>query len=197
MATLVADRYLEEMSEMAGEEAVPRSAALIKDFVNTYDLEGAVDSLDTNAAMTRWFRDRDLLSTRTDIDDEAAASIRAVRDALRDVLLGHNGEPVPRQAVDVLNDAAENSRLCVKFTPEGSVLACSSTGADAALSGLIAAVHMAMAEGSWGRLKACRRDDCRWIFFDHSRNQSKTWCSMGVCGNRTKAEAYRQRHSHA
>ena len=179
---------------MADEEAVPRSAALIKDFVNTYDLDRAEDSFETNAAMTQWFRDRDLLPAGTEIDDGAAATIRSVREALRDVLLGHNGEPVSREAVDVLNEAAESSRLCVKFTPEGSVLACTSTGADAAISGLIAAIHMAMTEDSWDRLKACRRHDCKWVFYDHSRNQSKTWCSMGVCGNRTKAQAYRRRH---
>lgn len=181
---------------MAGEETVPRSAALIKDFVNTYEVEGGTDSLATNAAMTEWFRERDLMSGTTAIDDAAAAKIRDVREALRRVLGGHNDEPVPRAAVDVLNEAAESSRLCVKFTPEGSVLACTSTGADAAISGLIAAVHMAMTDDSWQRLKACRRHDCRWIFYDHSRNQSKTWCSMEVCGNRTKAETYRQRHAH-
>ena len=120
-----------------------------------------------------------------------------LREALRLILLGHNDEAVPSEAVDTLNRAAESSRLCVQFTPEGSVLACQSTGADAALSRLIAAVHMAMTDDSWNRLKACRRHDCQWVFYDQSRNRSKTWCAMGVCGNRTKAERFRKRHSHA
>jgi predicted RNA-binding Zn ribbon-like protein len=182
---------------MAEQEAVPRSAGLIRDFVNTYDVFTDADALASNEDMTAWFRERGLLGSTIRIDDAAATQIRSVREALRQVLLGHNDEPVPRAAVDILNEAAESSRLCVKFSPEGSVLACTSTEADAAISGLIAAVHMAMTDDSWDRLKACRRHDCLWVFYDQSRNHSKTWCSMGVCGNRTKAEKFRQRHAHA
>ena len=58
------------------------------------------------------------------------------------------------------------------------------------------AVHEAMAEGSWDRLKACRASDCEWAFIDTAKNHSRQWCSMGSCGNREKARAFRQRHRH-
>ncbi|MQB00062.1 MAG: hypothetical protein GEU78_07170 [Actinobacteria bacterium] len=178
-------------------EELPEAAELIKDFVNTYDVSSGTDELATSGAMSGWFAARGLMAEEAGLDEPAAAQIRAVREALRLLLLGHNDEPVPREALDTLNRAAESSRLCVEFTPEGSVLACRSTGADAALARMIAAVHSAMADESWSRLKACRRHDCRWVFYDQSRNRSKTWCAMGVCGNRTKAEKYRKRHPHA
>jgi predicted RNA-binding Zn ribbon-like protein len=54
-----------------------------------------------------------------------------------------------------------------------------------------------MADGTWSRLKACRAADCRWAFYDRARNHSRHWCSMEVCGNRTKARAYRARHGAA
>ena len=44
-----------------------------------------------------------------------------------------------------------------------------------------------MRDGTWGRLKACAEDGCRWAFYDASRNQSGRWCSMAVCGNRPRA----------
>jgi predicted RNA-binding Zn ribbon-like protein len=47
----------------------------------------------------------------------------------------------------------------------------------------------------WGRLKVCGAEDCRWAFYDASRNHSRTWCSMSDCGNRAKARAYRARHA--
>jgi predicted RNA-binding Zn ribbon-like protein len=50
-----------------------------------------------------------------------------------------------------------------------------------------------MSDGSWSRLKCCRNHDCRWSFYDYSKNRSATWCSMQICGNRTKTRAYRQR----
>ena len=47
------------------------------------------------------------------------------------------------------------------------------------------------------RLSACRDENCRVAFYDKSRNRSRAWCSMEVCGNREKARSFRQRHAHA
>jgi predicted RNA-binding Zn ribbon-like protein len=49
--------------------------------------------------------------------------------------------------------------------------------------------------GQWERVKICPADDCRWAFYDRSRNHSRTWCSMQVCGNREKARSWRDRRS--
>ena len=43
-----------------------------------------------------------------------------------------------------------------------------------------------------GRLKIC--PNCRWLFIDRSRNRSRTWCDMAVCGNRAKASRHYHRH---
>ncbi|RWX75854.1 hypothetical protein EPK99_19430 [Neorhizobium lilium] len=40
------------------------------------------------------------------------------------------------------------------------------------------------------RLKIC--GNCGWLFLDRSRNRSRAWCDMAVCGNRIKAS----RHYH-
>ena len=40
------------------------------------------------------------------------------------------------------------------------------------------------------RMKIC--GNCGWLFIDRSKNRSRTWCDMAVCGNRVKA----QRHYH-
>jgi len=42
------------------------------------------------------------------------------------------------------------------------------------------------------RLRICQ--NCRWLFFDRSRNSSRLWCDMAVCGNRNKARRHYQRH---
>jgi predicted RNA-binding Zn ribbon-like protein len=53
--------------------------------------------------------------------------------------------------------------------------------------------YEAMEHGEWRRLKACRNDTCQWGFYDHSKNRSKTWCSMEGCGSQVKSRAYRAR----
>jgi len=37
------------------------------------------------------------------------------------------------------------------------------------------------------RIKACPPDEgCGWLFYDDSKNSSRRWCSMQVCGSRAK-----------
>ncbi|MCM2473954.1 hypothetical protein HGO38_10765 [Rhizobium sp. CG5] len=40
------------------------------------------------------------------------------------------------------------------------------------------------------RMKICA--NCGWLFLDRSKNRSRMWCDMAVCGNRVKAS----RHYH-
>lgn len=45
------------------------------------------------------------------------------------------------------------------------------------------------------RLKIC--GNCGWLFLDRSRNRSRTWCDMAVCGNRVKASRHYRRKKEA
>jgi predicted RNA-binding Zn ribbon-like protein len=36
----------------------------------------------------------------------------------------------------------------------------------------------------------CSDKTCRWLFLDHSKNHSRRWCSMALCGNRSKARRF-------
>ena len=40
-------------------------------------------------------------------------------------------------------------------------------------------------------MKIC--GNCGWLFIDRSKNKSRTWCDMAVCGNRAKANRHYQR----
>jgi predicted RNA-binding Zn ribbon-like protein len=62
------------------------------------------------------------------------------------------------------------------------------------VAAIVAAIARASAEGTWDRVKICPGDGCLFAFYDESRNHSRTWCSMAVCGNRTKTKVYRTRH---
>jgi len=45
-------------------------------------------------------------------------------------------------------------------------------------------------------LRECDDDTCRWMFVDRSKNHSRRWCDMKVCGNRVKARKfYRRQHA--
>ncbi len=42
------------------------------------------------------------------------------------------------------------------------------------------------------RIKIC--PNCHWLYYDESRNRSRRWCDMSVCGNRAKARRYYDRN---
>jgi len=37
------------------------------------------------------------------------------------------------------------------------------------------------------RVRACGSETCRWLFLDTSKNHTRRWCDMKICGNRMKA----------
>jgi predicted RNA-binding Zn ribbon-like protein len=107
----------------------------------------------------------------------------AFREALR-ALLADKRDP---EAIAALN--ARRARLEVRFGPDGAA----HLEGDDLVASLLAVIARAQADGTWERMKACAAEDCRWAFYDRSRNRSRTWCSMAECGNRAKARSYRAR----
>ncbi len=43
------------------------------------------------------------------------------------------------------------------------------------------------------RVRACDNPECRWLFLDTSKNHTRRWCDMKVCGNRMKARRFKTR----
>lgn len=39
-------------------------------------------------------------------------------------------------------------------------------------------------------VRLCAVDTCRWLFLDTSKNHTRRWCNMKVCGNRMKARRF-------
>ena len=45
------------------------------------------------------------------------------------------------------------------------------------------------------RLRSCDNPECRWLFLDTSKNHTRRWCDMKLCGNRMKARRFKAQHS--
>jgi predicted RNA-binding Zn ribbon-like protein len=41
------------------------------------------------------------------------------------------------------------------------------------------------------RVRACNNPECRWLFLDTSKNHTRRWCDMKLCGNRMKARRFK------
>ena len=176
-------------------QAAPGELERVRDFVNTLDVETGDDALSSPDALRAWLEGRGLGPARGATRADLVAAHR-LREAIRALLLENNGLNVRKEAALTLNRTAARAHVGLRFDSGGEVrLEPAVRGVDAALGRLVAIAASAMADGTWTRLKACRADDCHWAFYDHARNHSRHWCSMAVCGNRTKARTYRLRHA--
>jgi predicted RNA-binding Zn ribbon-like protein len=44
-----------------------------------------------------------------------------------------------------------------------------------------------------GRARPCAAPTCGWWFLDDTKNHSRRWCDMKICGNRDKVRRFRER----
>lgn len=49
-----------------------------------------------------------------------------------------------------------------------------------------------LVSGDLAKVRECAADNCGWLFMDRSRNQSRRWCDMKICGNREKVRRHRR-----
>ncbi len=168
---------------------------LVRDFVNTLDLDTGVDAIGTPDELAGWLSDNGLVDDLVEPSKTEHAEALTVREAIRELLLEHNScECDTTGASAALEAAGRKAKLAVRFMDGRPVLAPECEDTRGALGRIVAAVAELATTPEWPRLKACRDDHCRVAFYDQSRNRSRAWCSMEVCGNREKARTFRAKH---
>ncbi|MDX6635495.1 MAG: hypothetical protein QOF06_1698 [Solirubrobacterales bacterium] len=181
------------MSTPLNKAAIASEANFLVDFVNTRDVEEDTDLIADSGPLEAWIAEK-TGDFPGDLDREDVARTLAVRESLRALMLINNGEEVGGGDLVPLREAAERTRIRTTFAADGRL---ELTPARSGLSGfearLLLAIERLQSFGAWPRLKACTVDDCQWAFYDTTRNHSRTWCSMDVCGNREKTRRYRER----
>jgi predicted RNA-binding Zn ribbon-like protein len=190
---------MKQATDEPGDRApAPGALRLVQVFVNTNDLEGGPELLDSPRALHAWLVDAGLLDASEPVGDDDHARAIELREAIRELASGHAGLPHDPAAAEIVNAAARRAGLLPVLDDPTTRFEPSAGGTEGALGRIVAAIHESVAAGTWERLKACERDVCRWAFYDHSKNGSGHWCSMAVCGRREKnRRAYRRRRSRA
>jgi predicted RNA-binding Zn ribbon-like protein len=184
-----------------GRAPAPGALALVQAFVNThYDLEHehGAELLASSAALRVWLTERGLIGADVEVDDRDLGRALAVRRALGALAHANADRPGALRAAHAqLNRAAVGAAVEIRFAADGPhFVASPDAGVGGALGVLLAIAAEAQIDGSWYRLKVCPGTDCGWVFYDHSRNQAGRWCSMSVCGGRSKARThYRRRRA--
>lgn len=181
------------------DKPAPGPLRRIQALVNTVERPDGADRLENPADAGPWLIDNDLLTPSARLTDTDLKLVVDVREALRALLIHNAGgaeptsgqlAPLRRIATAAVGRATVGHDGQVVLTVDGDDLA-------GRLAGLLLPIRDAQKDGTWSLLKACGNDECRWAFYDSSRNHGGTWCDMASCGNKIKNREFRARRAKA
>lgn len=126
---------------------------------------------------------------------EAAARLR---ECLRSLFAATVEErALPLASVAILNQYIAEAAAKRKLRPEGHgaiwIWEDDHSDALAPLWPVVWSAAELLASAEHPALRRCAYESCGYFFLDTSKNQSRRWCDMKVCGNRAKARNHYQK----
>ncbi len=110
------------------------------------------------------------------------------------------GSRVHREWVQPINEILRVTEGHDELGWDGAAWRMGFVARDEGLEWLLAAVARSaaelIAEGSRSGVRQCANPHCQLLFCDLSRTRRRRWCSMALCGNRSKVAAFARRHGH-
>ena len=182
------------------------------DFINTsFVVNGdPVDVLATFSDLVTWLVEADLLSEKEGKKierqwgkqvegTETLEQARAFRDTLREMVERiADGRPVPQAAIEAINGTLryrigypQLTRRNGKFE-RGYLAESQEANQVLGLLGEVATDLLCACDHSL--IKKCQNPLCVLFFYDTTKNHARHWCSMTLCGNRSKVAAHYRRH---
>ncbi|HEY2782267.1 MAG TPA: CGNR zinc finger domain-containing protein [Steroidobacteraceae bacterium] len=186
------------------------------DFLNSIatPADTAVDWISDGTGLMSWFRQTGLVPS--DVLkalqaeampgelDAVAAQARALREWFREFVLRHKGRPLNARhlaELEPLNKLLQRDEAFYQIsagrrTGPGALLGQMTRrwrSPDSLLLPLGETLAKFVCEENFVDIKACEGAQCTLLFADHTRARARRWCSMGICGNRAKVAAHRQR----
>jgi predicted RNA-binding Zn ribbon-like protein len=172
--------------------AAPGDLERVRDFVNTLDVLPGTDTIGDPGSLASWLAEHRLVPARPTLTEEDLGRAKALREALRTLLLANAGVPLASESAEAFDDAVGSVRFRARVDEAGwlELLPTDAGGLELAIGGLASIVFTAQQGGTWPRLKVCA--ECHWALYDRTKNHSAAWCGS-QCGARVRARRHRRR----
>jgi len=126
-------------------------------------------------------------------------SVRELREAAARVLYAVlDGKDPSASSVKLLERYFREARESQHLHWNGNKLAWELTQSPAPAELLLWLLSLRAAElmtsDEMHSLRECGNAECRWLFLDTSKNHTRRWCDMKICGNRMKARRFKAQH---
>ncbi|RKR74790.1 CGNR zinc finger domain-containing protein [Frondihabitans australicus] len=175
--------------ERFGAAAAPAELGLVQDFLMTAaaGTPRQPDLFDEQATAETW-AEQALGPGDWSLDAGDLTALKHMRASVLGVIEARDGLPTSSTW------HLPTSRLSISLNTHGEVRP-EPTGPprQRILGAVLLAVHDAQIRDTWRRLKACKNDTCRGIFYDLSNNNSRVWHNVKTCGNVENLRALRAR----
>ena len=170
----------------------PMPLLLVQAFLNTRYFEDDRDLLADPEEARTWLTSAGLLPQDAGLSAAELDFARSMRESIRSLVDSSADKP---DALAPLRELAQTRRPRLTVDESGALGLSPPRGKDlgVGLFELMLVIRGAQADGTWSRLRACANPECRWVFYDRSRNRQGNWCEMAVCGNRLKNRRLRSR----
>ncbi len=128
---------------------------------------------------------------------EALERARQLREALAGVFYNKLDQDIGlKDSIRRLAPFLEASRKALELTEGKAYVAWSwspkrLTAADFPVWLLAQSAEQLLLSDAALAIRACCNEECRWLFLDISKNHSRRWCDMKLCGNRMKARRFK------
>src|SRR5579872_790019 len=186
---------------------------LALDFTNTSSGRGHhthLEHLRSAEHVVAWARhakalapaDGDWILAALKADEALAARLLKRALALREIVYAIGVEVAarrraPAEAVDAL---AHVHAACIgkaRLTPHGGGFVWSWAPQEAPIEAVLGPIALSaltlLTQADLSRIKQCQGDHCGWLFLDTTKNKSRRWCEMEVCGNRAKQKRHQSK----
>jgi predicted RNA-binding Zn ribbon-like protein len=130
--------------------------------------------------------------------EKVVTAIRELREAMAEILYAAVGGKSPSgSSVRKLEVCLDEARAQQQLHWEGVKLAWKlpqSLSLAVPLWLLTLSAGQLITSDQMRSLRECGNDECRWLFLDTSKNHTRRWCDMKICGNRMKARRFKAQH---
>jgi predicted RNA-binding Zn ribbon-like protein len=178
-------------TEVAIDGALRDLLAGFRDLVRWLESAGALDRASARAALAKWEGKRS--------GELVLGAARALRAALRRLAdAAAEGRPVPRATLERVNQLLGRGAAVAKVVPDSAAGFVARRGLrlDEPLDLLVPVAEAAadlLCHADLSRIRRCAHPACVLYFLDGTKNGTRRWCDMRICGNRANAAAYYRR----
>jgi predicted RNA-binding Zn ribbon-like protein len=186
---------------------------LALDFTNTSSGRGHhshLEHLRSAENVVSWARhakalalaDSESILTALQTDEGLAARFLKRALALREIIFAIGVEVASRRRApdESVNALAHAHAACIakaRLTPHGGGFVWSWSPEEAPVEAVLGPIALSaltlLTQADLSRIKQCQGDHCGWLFLDTTKNKSRRWCEMEVCGNRAKQKRHQSK----